>query len=413
MKIAFFTDTYWPQTNGVSENTLTTKKALEKMGHEVYVVAPKTPGYKDTDEHVFRLSAVKIIKNPEQRLVVPIPEKDLRNLFRQKFDVVHIHTQGTAGLLGWEFARLRGLPCVVTYHTLLNRYLHYVLKGKMVTPKIAELGSKIFCNLCDLVVVPTKRVKKELLDYGVTKKILVIPGGIELARFRSLKKGYLRKQLGLTDSDRVILYLGRLGKEKKVDFIIESLKDLLNKERNTYLAIVGDGPEKENIVSLAKDLKLTKKVLFTGFISRKDVPKVYKDADIFVFASDTETQGLTVPEAMLAGCPVVVVKDPAFDELVTAGKTGLVAERNKKDFAGKVKNLLVEPQLRMSLGKAGEKLVREKYSSEAQAKKLVGVYKKAIKIDSEKRRVTKVLKARFSLMRDFLNINLGLSKLKI
>ena len=413
MKIAFFTDTYWPNINGVTENIETSKRALERLGHTVYVVAPKAPGQAEDDKKVYRLSAVKIIKNPEQRLVIPIPQKDLRELFKQKFDIIHIQTQGTAGLLGWEIARLRDIPCVVTYHTLLNRYVHYVLKGKIVTPKIAELGSKIFCNLCDLVVVPTERVKRELLDYGVTKEILVIAGGIEVERFGNLKTGYLRSLLGLNEDEKIILYLGRLGKEKKIDFIIRSLRGILEKEEGLYLAIVGDGPERENLIRLVKELKLEKKVLFAGFIARADVPKVYKDADIFVFSSDTETQGLTVPEAMASGLAVVVARDPAFDEVVYDGKTGLLAERSEEDFANKVKTLLSDSQLRLRLSVAGKELVREKFSSQTQAKKLISVYKKAVKINFKKRKVTRVLRTRFSLMRDFLNINLGLSKLKI
>src|SRR3990170_5735372 len=120
MKIAFFTDTYWPNINGVTENIETSKRALQRLGHTVYVVAPKAPDHADKDKKVFRLSAVRIIKNPEQRLIIPIPQKDLRALFRRKFDLVHIHTLGTAGFLGWEVAQLKDIPSVVTYHTLLN-----------------------------------------------------------------------------------------------------------------------------------------------------------------------------------------------------------------------------------------------------------------------------------------------------
>ena len=413
MRVVFFTDTYWPNINGVTENIETSKRELEKLGHTVYVVAPKSPGHKDQDEKVFRISAIKIIKNPEQRFIVPIPKRELRALFKQKFDMVHIHTQGTAGLLGWEIARLRDIPCVTTYHTLLNRYSHYVLKGKIVTPKIAELGSKIFCNLCDLVIVPTKKVKEELSRYGVTKEILVIAGGIELKRYENLRKGFLRKLLSLGESENIILYLGRLGKEKKIDFVIESLKDLLKKEKDTYLAIIGDGPEKENLTKLVKELGIEKKVLFTGFIAREDVPKVYKDATIFAFASDTETQGLTVPEAMATGLPVVVAEDPVFDEIIYDGKSGLLTKRTKADFADKVATLLKDPNLRKQLGEAGKELVWKKFSSQSEANKLVNAYKKAARINSEKRKVTRILRNRFSILKDFLNINISWSKLKI
>ena len=412
MRIAFFTDTYWPQINGISENIDTLRRQLENMGHEVYIVAPKSPDYKETDDHVFRLSGVRLVKDPEQRLIIPIPEKDLRMLLRKKFDLVHIHTLGTAGFLGWEFAQIRDLPSVVTYHTLLNRYGHYFLKGKILKPKVYEVGSKIFCNLCDFIVAPTKRVKDELVSYGVKKDIEVISGGIELDRFKSREPGFLRNKIGLSSKDRVILYLGRLGKEKNIDFIIRSLEQLLKREKDTYLAIVGGGPEQEGLEELVSSLDLKRKVLFTGFIERIDVPKIYSDSDIFAFASNTETQGLTVPEAMAAALPVVVVKDPAFEDIVFDGRTGLVSSSDEAEFANKVETLLTDSNLAEKLGLSGKELVAEKFSASTQAKGILAAYKKAEQINAKKKKVSRILRSRIGLIRDFLNLNVAFTKFK-
>jgi len=412
MRIVFFTDTYWPQINGVSENIDTLKHELEKVGHTVYIVAPKSPGYKDENARVFRLSGVRIVKNPEQRMIIPIPQKDLRALFRHKFDLVHIHTLGTAGFLGLEVAQLKDIPSVVTYHTLLNRYSHYFMKGKIIRPKVAEIGSKIFCNLADLIIAPTKRVKEELLSYGVKKDVLVIPGGIDLDRFKKTEPGFLRKILGLSQDKKIILYLGRLGKEKNIDFIIKSLKDILNDKEDVYLAIVGDGPERENLEKLAQDYGIEKKVLFTGFISRKNVPKVYSDSDIFVFASTTETQGLTVPEAMAVGLPVVVMKDPAFEEVVIDGKTGLVSDAKEADFATKVLILLEDENIGKKLKEEGKDFVKTHFSSEAQAKNALKAYEKAEIINARKKKVRRILKNRLDLVADFLKINVAFAKFK-
>ncbi|MEX0617110.1 MAG: glycosyltransferase [Candidatus Woykebacteria bacterium] len=412
MRVVFFTDTYWPQINGVAENIETTKAQLERKGHEVLVVAPKVPGYQDKDQNILRLPAVKFIKNPEQRFIVPIPEKSLRALFREKIDIIHVQTQGSAGFLGWEIAQLKGVPCVITYQTLLNRYTHYFLNGTLFRPKMAEVGSRIFCNLGEIVVVPTERVKKELESWGVTKEISVVPGGVELERFKSQSKGFLRTKLKLDKNQKIILYLGRLGKEKSVDFIIESLTKLLKEEESVYLVIVGDGPERDHLENLVKRLNLSKKVLFTGFIERKDVPKVYGDSDIFVFASKTETQGLTVPEAMLAELPVVVVEDPAFEGVVVDRKTGLSAKFNKKDFANKVRALLEDEEFRKKLGKKGKEFAENKFSAQVQAGRLVEVYKKAILLHAGKRTVTRILRSRFNLVADFLKVNEVFTKFK-
>lgn len=412
MKVAFFTDTYWPQVNGISENIDTLKRELERKGHTVYIVAPKSSGYQDREKNIFRLSGVRIVKNPEQRMIIPIPQKDLRSLFRRKFDLVHIHTLGTAGFLGWEVAQLRDIPTVVTYHTLLNRYSHYFMKGLVVRPKVAEVGSKIFCNLSDITIAPTKRVKEELLSYGVKKEILVVPGGIELSRFKKSKPGFLRNKLGLSEDKKIILYLGRLGKEKNIGFIIESLKKLLESNDDIYLAIVGDGPERKNLSTLVKKLNLNSKVLFTGFVSRLDVSKVYSDSYIFVFASTTETQGLTVPEAMATGLPVVVMRDPAFEEIVLDGKTGLLTDTSETDFAEKVLSLIENEELRKKLGSDGEKFVKENFSSRSQAENVLEAYQRATVVNSRKRKVRRIIKTRIDITVDFLRINVAFAKFK-
>lgn len=412
MKVAFFTDTYWPQINGISENIDTLKKELEKKGHTVYIVAPKSPGYKDQEKNIFRLSGVRVVKNPEQRMIIPIPQKDLRSLFRHKFDLVHIHTLGTAGFLGWEIAQLRDIPSVVTYHTLLNRYSHYFMKGLVVRPKVAEMGSKIFCNLADITIAPTKRVKEELLSYGVRKEILVIPGGIELSRFEKTKPGFLRNKLGISENKKIILYLGRLGKEKNIAFIIKSLKKLLESRDDICLVIAGGGPEEKNLGKLVRELNLYKKILFTGFVDRSDVSKVYSDADIFVFASNTETQGLTVPEAMVTGLPVVVMKDPAFEEIVIDGETGLLTDINQDDFAAKVLSLIDDEELQDRLGSDGRAFVKEHFSSQFQAENVLKAYQKANVVNSQKKKVRRIIRSRIGVTVDFLRINVAFAKFK-
>jgi glycosyltransferase involved in cell wall biosynthesis len=412
MKIAFFTDQYWPRINGVSVNLEAIKRQFEKMGHEVFIVAPKAPGYKDKDPNIFRLSAVKIVKDPEQKVVIPIPEKDLRRLLRRKFDMVHAHSLGTSGFLGWEIARLRDIPYVITYHTLLNRYTHYIFKGMLVRPKAAEVGSRIFCNLADLIIAPTQRVKKELLAYGVKREILTIPGGLEQERFQNVERGFLRNMLGIDENKKIILYLGRIGTEKNIEFLIKSLSGILKKRKEAYFVIAGDGPERKNLEKLVKDMNLDKKILFTGVINHGDVPKAYTDSDIFVFASTTETQGLTLPEAMSSGLVPVVIEDQAFEEAVFDGKTGFIAKPTEADFAKKVERLLEDEDLRRKIGQAAKEFASEEYSVETQAKQLIKAYEKAVKINASSRKVTRILRSRFTATTRFLRLNVAFTKFK-
>ena len=412
LKIGFFTDGYLPQLDGVGENVSSLATALRRAGQQVYVIAPKHPGFKDKDPNVFRLRSVRVYKKPEWRMALPIPEKDFRQAAKIPFDIVHGHAGGPVSFLGFEIARRRNIPYVFTYHTLWNRYTHYILKGTVLTPKMTEIATKIYCNLCTLIIAPTKRVKAELRSYGVTKPVYVIPGRLDLDRFRKVAKGYLRKKLRLGKEVSIILYVGRLGKEKSVDLIIKSFS-LVNKvQKNTALVIAGDGPEREKLEKVAKKEGIGKKTFFTGFINRDQIPLVYKDADIFVFASQTETQGLVVPEALASGLPCVVVNDPAFKEVIVDGDNGLLANNKPTDFSSKIIKLLESPLLRRKLGANAKKFAKANFSIEQQVEEHVEVYRKALILHKNRKTQAEIFKKRFSAIRDFLQVNRRLALFK-
>jgi 1,2-diacylglycerol 3-alpha-glucosyltransferase len=376
MKIGFFTDSYLSQPDGVASSVTTSVKALRAAGHDVYVVTPKNPK-EEPAEKVFRLTSIKVYDKPEYRFAVTLPEKPMRDILKINFDVIHGHFGGPVSFLGWQVAFAKNIPFVATYHTLLNRYTHYILKGTIFTPKVANITSRVICNLCDAVIVPSESVKKELLSYGVRKPITVVPSGIDLAKFQNIEKGYLRQKIGLGDGAKIILYVGRLGREKSVDFLMRSFKQVSSKNPDAYLVLVGDGPDRSKLKELAKKLGLAKRTIFTGFIEKEDMPKVYADSDLFVFASQTETQGLAVPEALVSGLPVVVVRDPAFEGVVKSGENGFLVGRDETQFANKVIKLLGDANLRKNLS-ARAKSTAEKFSADHNAKKLAEIYEKLI-----------------------------------
>lgn len=262
MRIGLFTDGYLPQPNGVATSVLETARELEKRGHEVFIIAPKYPGFRDAP-NVIRLPSVKIIKEPEMRVALNLPDNNLRKILTMDFDLIHGHSGGPITFLGREVARLKQVPFVVTYHTLWNRYTHYIFKGKIVKPKLLERATKIFGNSCTHIIAPTERVKKELKSYGIKKPITVIPSGIDIDKFSSSRAGSLRKATGIAKSP-IIMYAGRLGKEKSVDFLLEVFQEVLSKENEARFVIVGGGQEKANLESLAKKLGIAEKVHFFG-----------------------------------------------------------------------------------------------------------------------------------------------------
>ncbi|OGY22733.1 MAG: hypothetical protein A2126_04845 [Candidatus Woykebacteria bacterium GWB1_45_5] len=409
MKIGFFTDGYLPQPNGVATSVAASAKALRDRGHNVYIVAPKEPGYKDLEAGVFRLTSIKVSNRPPVRLSLSLPEKPLREVLKIDFDIIHGHDGGTSTLLGWEIAKLKNIPFVGTYHTLWNRYTHYILKGKLIRPKVMEVASRVFASLCDYLVVPTKRVKEELLTYGVRKPIVVIPSGLDLSLFKAAPKGFLRKKFGLGAKKKILLYVGRLGQEKSIDFLLEVFKEIFEKEKDVYLVLIGDGPERKNLEQLAKKLKIADETIFTGFIDSKKIPKVYADGDIFVYSSKTETQGLVVVEALVSGLPVVALNDPAFQGVVENGKNGFLVSENSAEFANKIRQLLADKELRDKFSSTA-KLAAKKFSAKETAEKLELLYQKVI----AEHRAKKFVKFRTKIadLRSFFDLTERMNKLK-
>jgi 1,2-diacylglycerol 3-alpha-glucosyltransferase len=318
MKIAFFTDTYEPQVNGVVTSIKSFAKELRKRGHAVYIFSPASPGARH-DKFVKTFRSVPFSRYPGYRIGFPLKG------IKEKFDIVHVHTPATVGLFGALLARHHKLPLVGTYHTLLPEYTHYLVKGslKKITKKALWRYTSLFYNRCDCVVVPSNETKKELEKHGI-RHTVVIPTGISL-------KGKPVKHKG-----RTILHVGRLCREKNIQFIMKALKNILS--GSTRLVITSDGPYKEELMKLAKRLKIDKNVVFTGYLSEKELAKVYARSDLFVMASQSETQGIVLTEAMAFSLPVVVLDSPVTGNFVRQNKIGLVASR--RNFANCVKKML-------------------------------------------------------------------------
>ncbi len=408
MKIAFFTDTYHPQVSGVVENVETSAKALRELGHHVTIVAPKTPKFKSKERDVFWLPSIKVIKNPEIRLIVPLPDATMRRLLRKDFDVIHGHAGGPACFLGWEIARRKRIPYVFTYHTLFNRYTHYIFNGRIITPKMAEVGSRVFCNLTNHIVAPTERVKKELTSYGVSKPVTVVPGGVNLKKYEKLNPNFLRKKYSIAKNKKILLYVGRLGKEKNIPFLLRSFAQL--KRNDAVFFIVGDGPERAKLEKLTKTLKIESGVIFTGFIAADKIPSVYASGDIFIFASQSETQGLVVIEAMAAGIPVLAVDDEAYEGVVVNSVNGVLVKNHLGVFNKALAKLLDNENTRKGLGKNAERFVQETFSSHHQAEMLTDIYRKAVA--AKQINTNGLIKQRLLDIKNFFKVNKRFNQFK-
>jgi len=333
LTIGLFTDTYLPQINGVTTLMPIMERILRDQGHEVFVFAPSydSPRWSQESEHLFRFPAFKFAFHKESRVTIPF-HADARAAFK-RLDVIHSQTPFSLGWLAIQLSRRYKVPHLHTYHTLFTEYLHYFPKYLRPSTKLVGKVSHAFCNGCDAVSVPSTPMKEELRSYGITLPIYLLPFGLDMDDFAHEPKIDLYEALNLDRSDRVLLCTGRLSAEKNVDFVLRSFEKIAAEEPNSKLVIVGDGPARADLEHLAADLHLSDRVIFTGYVAWKDLIDYYKQADLFVYGSKTETQGIVFMEAMASGLPVVAIGEMGALEAVHHDKTGILVEEDEDQFA--------------------------------------------------------------------------------
>lgn len=376
MRIAMFSDTYSPQINGVVTSINTFMRELRAKGHEVYIFGPQLKGVAEQDFE-FRFQSAPYLFQSEHRLVYPYSRK-LKQFKDLEIDVIHSHTPFAMGWLALRLAKKHKIPLVHTYHTLFTEYVHYVpILGEGIGQWVAKKISRDYCNKSRLVVTPSQAIKKELQNYGVKTKIEVIPTGIDITMKEKGEAEAARVRYGIPPEVPILLYAGRLGKEKNIDFLLRAFRKVGQKNDKAMFVIAGDGPFRKNLEWLAKVLHIEKKVLFTGYLNREDLSSLYKAATLFVFASVTETQGLVIVEAMDMGTPVVAVNAMGISDVIEGDKGGLASALDVHDFAEKVLQMLGNKEFYQK--KSAEALkIGEAMRSGHMAQKLINSYKNII-----------------------------------
>ncbi len=382
LKIGIFTDSYRPYTSGVVRSIETFSEELRAQGHETFIFAPDYPNCPKDEENIFRFSSIPAPTNSDFALAVPISLRLRHTLKKLNLDIIHVHSPFLLGRLGARMAKKLNLPLVFTFHTLYDQYVHYVPFGQHITREITKKFCADFCNNCHLVIVPTGIIAGHLKKWGVTSTIRVIPTGIKLNDFRKGQKDWLQKKYNIGPDSKILISVGRLGKEKNFSFLIKSFKQISDSYPSSRLVLVGDGPEKEALKKQCRDLGIEDKVIFTGKLTGDETALAYNSAHIFVFASVTETQGLVVGEAKTAGLPVVAVKAFGVSEMVEHGIDGFLTEPDLKQFVNKVKILLEDDALRQTMGKSAAKNA-EKISSQSCTAKLLKSYYETIHMNNE------------------------------
>ena len=389
MRIGLFTDTYPPFINGVSTSVLMLKQGLEKLGHEVYVVTvnDESFSYKEEDG-VLKIPSFPIgLMNFRQSGIYPL--KALKIIKKWKLDIIHSHTEFSIGTFARLISKQLNIPLVHTYHTMYEEYIYYITKGYFdsASKKLVEYLTLFLCDkTIDELIVPTEKAKELFKDkYKVKRDVYVIPSGIDTTRFykENIDKNEiinLKKDLGLKKTDFIVLYVGRIAKEKSIDFLINNFNSVLKQIPKAKMIIVGDGPEIKDLIDLAKKEGLENKIIFAGKAPWTDVPKYYSLCDVFVTASKTETQGLTVMEAMGASKPVVAIRDESFELMITDKKDGLFFD-DEKSYVDMIYEVYKNKKLRDEIS-FNARLTADKYSPYNYAKNVLKVYEKVISKDT-------------------------------
>lgn len=388
MRIGIFTDSYTPFINGVTTSVLMLKKGLEKKGHTVYVVTVNNENMKyklDEKGKVLRLPGVPI-GIYDYRLTGIYPLKAINIIKRWNLDVIHCQTEFGVGTFARIIAKQLNIPLVHTYHTMYEDYIHYITKGyfNRTGKKIVEYLTLFYCDkTATELVVPTKKAYELFKEkYKVDRNVYIVPTGIEVEKFylennRELDIVKKRESLGLKRDDFVILFVGRIGSEKNVELLLTSMRYIVNNCPKAKLLIVGDGPDLNKYKTFVKKQGLEENIIFTGKVPWESIAEYYLIADVFTTASKTETQGLTVIEAMAASLPVVCINDESFTNTVIDNLNGKIF-KNKRGYKKAIIELYNDPKELKRLSNQA-RISAEMHSSKYFVESILDVYKIAIK----------------------------------
>ncbi len=386
MNIGLFTETYYPEINGVATSSYMLKNELEKRGHNVYVFTTTTPGAPEHELNVFRVPSIPFLFITERRVGLFYQPKLASLIKKLNLDIIHTQTEFSLGIFGRIMARELKLPIVHTYHTIYEDYTHYLTHFKALDRRakaFARVYSKVACNTVEQVIVPTEKTRQLLQRYSVHKDISVIPTGIDLHKFDRTNYSEeavsaTKQQYGIRPEDKVLLYLGRVSKEKNLEEVIRAMPEYMKTRMNVVFVVVGSGPALEKVKELVGELHLMDRFVFTGAQPWDTIGLFYRLGDVFVSASRSETQGLTYIEALASGVPVVAREDQCLEDILEEGVNGYTFTEPQGLYHGLDQILFLDKNTDYS-GNAENKV--KKYSTEEFAHRVEQVYEQVLSRD--------------------------------
>ena len=380
MRVLFISDVYFPRVNGVSTSIRTFRTDLREAGVDTVLLAPDygEAGATADEPGVLRVAAGKVPRDPEdRRMKSGAMRARLAQLQGQHFDLVHVQTPFVAHYAGVRFARRQGIPVIATYHTFFEEYLHHYVP--MLPRPLGRVLARSFtrsqCAQLNAIVAPSEPMRALLLDYGVTTRIQVVPTGLPAASYVPGDGARFRATYGIAADRPLLLYVGRVAHEKNIEFLLHAFVALRRVRPGAMLAIAGEGPAREHLQALVARLGIAADVQFIGYLDReRGLGDCYAAADVFVFASRTETQGLVLLEALAQGRPVVSTAHLGTASILQAGCGAHVAPEKPDAFAQAIADILDDPARAARLS-AQAKSYASGWASNLMARRLAELYR--------------------------------------
>jgi 1,2-diacylglycerol 3-alpha-glucosyltransferase len=377
MRIGLFTNNYRPLVNGLAISVQTFAQAFRRAGHDVVVVAPRYPGVPIREEGLIRVPAVRAPTHHAYTLPIASWPRIASTVAALHLDVFHAQHPLLLGRAAAGWARRAKRPLIFTYHTHYDRYAHYLPGPSRLVAWLALRQATAFANRANLVVAPGPAVVRLLRAQGVQTRIAIVPTGVPLAAIsQESRRMVCRQALGL-DGSPLCLAVGRLAKEKNQAFLLSAFVRILQDLPKAHLVFVGDGDDRSRLERLTHHLDARGHIRFVGAVPHETVGEYYRAADLFLFSSTSETQGLVVLEAMAAGLPVVAVASDAAADLIGEGRGGVLTSEEPEQFARSAVQLWGRPERRWAMGEAGRRIAAQ-YAPDACAAKLLGLYEEVV-----------------------------------
>ncbi len=374
MRIGLFTNNFRPLVNGLATSVETFAQSFRRAGHHVTVVAPRYPGVPDCEEGVLRVPGLRAPTHHAYVLPMAWWPGIASAVAALQLDVFHAQHPLLLGAAAARWARRAKRPLVFTYHTHYGQYAHYVPGPSRLVAWLAIRQAATFADRADLVIAPGPAVVRCLHAQGVQTRIAIIPTGVPLAENSVEPCRIARRQaLGLDGGAPLCLAVGRLAKEKNQVFLLSAFARVLQNLPSARLVLVGEGDERSGLERLTRTLGTKGRVQFVGAVPHEAVGGYYQAADLFLFPSTSETQGIVVLEALAAGLPVVAVTSDAAADLLGDGQGGILTPEEPEWFARSVVRLWEEPDRRRAMAEAGRRIAA-RYAPDACAARLLGLY---------------------------------------